>query len=151
MCIKRYKIGSTTHKMKLRCSMFDLSLCTMPIFFNPRLYKRKKKSVATPIRITHPHCQVGTKQLTPKNWITSLSLSLSHVMCITFYSRLVKQENGRTMRLCPMKDYNCGCPLCSSQSMAIYYTYNQTFLGFYVASSQMRVKDWGYSVVTQFF
>ena len=56
----------------------------------------------------------------------------------------LKQENGRTVRLCLflMKDYNCSCPLCSCQSMAIYYTYNQTsFLGFCAPSSHMRVKD----------
>ena len=29
-----------------------------------------------------------------------------------------------------MKNYNYSCPLCSCQSVAIYYTYHQTLLGF---------------------
>ena len=33
--------------------------------------------------------------------------------------------------------------------MAIYYIYNQTFLGFYTPSSQMQVKDKSYSFITK--
>jgi hypothetical protein len=33
--------------------------------------------------------------------------------------------------------------------MAIYYTYNQTFIGFCAPYSQMRVKDLSHSFITQ--
>ena len=40
-----------------------------------------------------------------------------------------------------MKDYNCRCPVCTNQSMTIYYIYNQTIIGFRAPCSQMQVKD----------
>ena len=43
-----------------------------------------------------------------------------------------------------MKDYNCSCSLCSCQSMAVYYTIT-------TPSSQIRIKDWSYSFLTQIF
>ena len=52
----------------------------------------------------------------------------------------IEQESTEALSFL-MADYISSCPLCSCQSMAIYYTYNQTFLGFCVPSSQMWVKD----------
>ena len=63
---------------------------------------------------------------------------LTHSPFIWQLHSIWKQENSRTVRLCPsliMKDYNCIYLLCSCQSMAIYYIYNQTFLGLYTPLS----------------
>ena len=55
-----------------------------------------------------------------------------------------EQENGRTVRLCPF--FWKTTTVIVHFAHASYYTYNQAILGFYAPSSEMRVKDWSYSL-----
>ena len=83
-------------------------------------------------------------------WSTSSSFRLPlkrivggenfHSLVYTTYVFQTRKRLNREVLSFTMKDYNCSCRLCSCQSMVVYYTYNQTFLGFCASSFPMWVK-----------
>ena len=112
-----------------------------------KLWEPKRKCPkAFPIEFQNHVVWSRTLKCSVKPYVTGPSTKCYFNECLfmwgphTWQSRTRKRQNCEALSSL-MKDYNCRCPLCSCQSMTIYYTYNQTILGFCTPSSQMQVKD----------